>query len=252
MKFTLIQFDIAWEDRNSNRQTVENLLKEVTDTDVIVLPEMFTTGFSMNAALMAETMDGETVRCMQSWAEDKEALVLGSVIIIENGQYFNRLVAAYPDGAIQYYDKRHLFSYANEDETYTAGETVELFIYKQARILPQICYDVRFPVFSRYSADQDFNVMVYVANFPEKRIHAWNTLLMARAIENQCYVVAVNRSGTDGKAIYYDGSSQVIDYSGKRNVLIGPGTFAKTVFLDLSALDNFRVNFPFLQDRDTN
>lgn len=251
MKITLIQFDIAWENIQANLDKLDGLINPVENNDLIVLPEMFTTGFTMNAEEMAETMDGPGVTAMKNWARSKDMLIMGSLIIKEDGKFFNRMVSAHPDGTIQTYDKRHLFTFAGEDKHFSPGsETIEVVNYKGWRILPQICYDVRFPVFPSYRDDIAYDMMVYVANFPNKRISAWNHLLRARAIENQAYVIGVNRWGLDGLGNYYNGDSQFIDYSGKYLVRLGPGEWVEQTEADLDSLNKFRRNFPFLEDRD--
>lgn len=249
MKISLIQLDIVWEDIEANLHKVDRLLETLNATDMVVLPEMFSTGFSMNTS-MAEGMDGKGVKKMLEWASAKELLVCGSLMIREDDKFHNRFIAAYPDGSMHTYDKRHLFTFANEDQYFTPGASVATFDYKGWTFLPQICYDVRFPSFSRYSKKNAFDVMIYVANFPNKRISAWNQLLPARAIENQAYVVAVNRYGLDGTTHYYDGSSQVIDFSGKVIYRSAPGEHVHTVSINKASVDRQRSKFPFLQDRD--
>ncbi|MDX1685049.1 MAG: amidohydrolase [Saprospiraceae bacterium] len=251
MKITLVQFDIQWEDAPANLKKVDQLIRPLKDSDIIILPEMFSTGFSMNAESLAEPMGGPTVNEMKKWAGQLDALIMGSVIIMDKDAYYNRMIAAHPNGQINTYDKRHLFSYAGEEKYYSAGEDVEVFTYKDLRILPQICYDVRFPVFSRYSSKLDYDAIVYVANFPNKRQYAWEELLKARAIENEAYVFGVNRTGLDGLGNYYGGGSQIIDYSGKIIVYLSPGEWVRSVEIDIRGLKKFRQAFPFLKDRDT-
>ena len=193
---------------------MEGLLTLATEADVIVLPEMFTTGFTMNTSL-AETMDGVTAGKMKAWAAQHDALIMGSIIMEEGGKFYNRMLAVTPDGTVEHYDKRHLFTYANEDDHYAPGTEAKVVEYKGVRFMLQICYDVRFPGFVRYNEQLNYDAIVYVASFPNRRISAWNQLLPARAIENQCYVIAVNRYGMDGMNFYYDGCSQFIDYTGK-------------------------------------
>lgn len=250
MKFTIVQTDIKWEDISANISHVQNLLNDIEQSDVIVLPEMWTTGFTMNTQQNAENMNGSAVRQMKAWAKEKDALIIGSLIITENGQYFNRLIAAHPDGQMDTYDKRHLFSFAGEDKHYAPGQDVKTINFRDWTFLPQICYDVRFPVYSRYRRDLAYDAIIYVANFPNKRIDAWNQLLKARAIENECFVVAVNRTGMDGLDNYYSGGSQIIDYSGQSIVYLNAGEKTKTIKLKKTDLQKFRKAFPFLKDRD--
>lgn len=249
MKIALIQQDIVWEDITANHDKVEGLLTKATDADVIVLPEMFTTGFTMNTAL-AETMDGPTVHKMKDWASQYDALIMGSIIIQDNGHFYNRMLAVRPDGQVEYYDKRHLFSYANEQAHYSPGTEARVVEYQGVRFMLQICYDVRFPVFVRYNEQLKYDVIVYVASFPNRRISAWNQLLPARAIENQCYVVAVNRYGMDGMDYYYDGASQLIDYTGQVVHKAPVQECVSIVEIDVDKVRKFRNDFRFLPDRD--
>lgn len=251
MKCALVQLNISWENPQQNHDHLLQLLEPIDDHDLIVLPEMWTTGFTMNAKAMAENMDGPTVELMSQIARSKKALVMGSVIIQENNNFYNRMIAAHPNGKLDTYDKRHLFSFAKEDLTYTPGsEHVDIIEHNGWRILPQICYDLRFPVYSRFSEKRSYDLAVYVANFPNKRIDAWNQLLRARAIENQSFVIGVNRYGMDGMDFYYDGATQAIDYSGKILVYLNQAERIGSIELDLNGLQKFRQNFPFLKDRD--
>ncbi len=214
MKVAIIQTALIWENPNANRIQFEEKIRGIEqNVDLIVLPEMFSTGFTMNPETVAETMNGETISWMQTLAKHKNSAITGSLVIVENGKYYNRLVFVLPSGEIKHYDKRHLFSLAGEEKVYTKGKTKLIIEYKGFKICPLICYDLRFPVFSRNV--EDYDVLLYVANWPKPRINAWNALLKARAIENMCYVVGVNRIGEDQNNHVYNGNSQVIDYLGE-------------------------------------
>jgi predicted amidohydrolase len=213
MKIALIQIPLVWEDPKSNRASIEKKINAIESrTDLIVLPEMFTTGFTMQPERVAETMNGETIQWMQSLAKAKNAAITGSLIIVEEGKYYNRLVFVFPTGEIQQYDKRHLFTLAGEDGVFTAGTSKVLIEYKGWKICPLICYDLRFPVFSRNV--ENYDLLIYVASWPKTRIAAWDTLLKARAIENMSYTIGVNRLGVDGTNLEYVGHSQIVDYLG--------------------------------------
>jgi len=220
------------------------------DIDLIVLPEMFSTGFSMAPENLAEKWQGPTVKWMLRVAISKKAALAGSLIVEDNGKYFNRFVFVHPNGKIEYYDKRHLFRMSGEHNYYDAGSNRVIVSYKDFRILLQVCYDIRFPVWSRNR--DDYDMILVVANFPESRRLAWNTLLPARAIENQCYVVACNRVGKDGNDVNYTGESQIVTPLGK------PLTSAKsnenqiiTASISLQDLTNFRTSFPAYLDADS-
>ncbi|MFP9098849.1 amidohydrolase [Flavobacterium sp. RHBU_24] len=248
MKISLIQTALAWENAAENRKQFTALLGSITDTDLIVLPEMFATGFSMNPEAVAETMDGPTVQWMVETAMAKNVAITGSLVIEEEGRYYNRLFFVYPDGTIKTYNKRHLFTYAGEDKFYTPGTEKLIVDYKGWKICPLVCYDLRFPVFSRNT--EGYDVLLYVANWPQVRTTAWDTLLRARAIENLSYTIGVNRTGEDGNGHGYTGHSQALDALG--NYLLEPteanGVF--TVVLDKEALAATRKRFSFLDDRD--
>ncbi len=245
----LVQLDIAWEQPAKNLLKLEDILQDLDAVpDVIFLPEMFTTGFTMNAVAMAETMDGTTVRWMQEASVQKQCDLAGSLIIQEEGYYYNRLVWMGPDGIRGIYDKKHLFTMAGEDRVYTAGNKRLLVEKSGWNFYPFICYDVRFPVWTRVGKDAD--VMVFVANFPEKRIAAWSQLLVARAIENQCYVVGLNRYGWDGERHYYDGASVVINPLGETILALEEREMTGIVTLDGVQLELIRQDLPFLNDAD--
>lgn len=249
MKIALIQIPLAWEDPKSNRSYIEQKINSIeSGTDLLILPEMFTTGFTMQPERVAETMNGETLRWMQSLAKAKNCGITGSVIIVEEGNYYNRLLFIFPSGEIQYYNKRHLFTLAGEDKSYTKGTQKIIIEYNGWKICPLICYDLRFPVFARNV--EHYDLLLYVANWPTIRIQAWDTLLKARAVENMSYTIGVNRIGKDEKNYEYSGHSQVIDFLG--NYTTDPqekeGVFYAQ--LDKEALMKARIKLGFLKDQD--
>jgi len=249
MKIALLQTSLDWENPLENRshlsQKITGFLEEV---DLIILPEMFSSGFTMNPKAVGETMKGETIAWLQHLAKAKNCAITGSLIIKEKGNFYNRLVFVFPDGKMQHYDKRHLFSLAGEDKIYTAGKEKLIVEYKGFKICPLICYDLRFPVFARNV--EDYDVLLYVANWPKIRTNAWDILLKARAVENMCYTIGVNRTGVDGNNHEYIGHSQAVDFLG--NYIIQPheteGVFI--VELDKKKLDETRNKLAFLDDKD--
>lgn len=250
MKIALIQTSLAWENPIENRSHLaQKITSFMEDVDLIVLPELFSSGFTMNPKAVAETMDGETVLWVQHLAKAKNAAITGSLVIEENGKYYNRLLFVYPDGEIKTYDKRHLFTLAGEDKCYSAGEEKLILEYKGFKICPLVCYDLRFPVFARNI--ENYDLLLYVANWPKLRINAWDILLKARAVENMCYTIGVNRIGTDANNHEYSGHSQLVDFLG--NYLIEPqetdGVFI--VEIDKEKLLETRSKLAFLNDRDT-
>ncbi|MCF8319807.1 MAG: amidohydrolase [Flavobacterium sp.] len=249
MKVALIQAPLVWENPKQNRNYFEDKINSIKETiDLIVLPEMFTSGFTMNPKAVAESMQGETVLWLQVLAKAKNAAITGSLVIEEKGNFYNRLVFVFPSGAIKTYDKKHLFTLAGEDKAYTSGTQKLVFEYQGLKICTLICYDLRFPVFARNT--EEYDVLIYVANWPKPRINAWDALLKARAIENMCYTIGVNRMGEDPNKHDYPGHSQVIDELG--NYLIAPqeieGVFITT--LNKNTLEATRQKFGFLNDRD--
>lgn len=274
LKITLIQSNLFWENCEQNLEQFSKKISLIREqTDLIILPEMFTTGFSMQPEKFAESMTGKTVNWMKEQSHKKQCVITGSFICEENGFYYNRLVWMKPDGNYSTYDKRHLFSMANEDNHYTAGNKKIVEELKGWKICPLICYDLRFPVWSRntnipqqphnslrppshthyqsHKGEPDYDLLIYVANWPEKRSFPWKTLLLARAIENQCYVIGENRVGTDGNEIYYSGDSAVIDFKG--NILSKTPAheeYIETISLSYSGLEEFRKQFPVLNDGD--
>ena len=254
MRVSIVQSTLHWENATANRAMFTELLAPMAGTtDLVVLPEMFTTGFSMRARELAETMDGPTVTWMRERAKELNAALYGSAIIKNDGKYHNRGMFVRPDGDVTVYDKRHLFSFANEHEHYAPGMGREQTVveWRGWRILLQICYDLRFPVFARNRRNDGYDAVCYVANWPEARRHPWSTLLLARAIENQAYVIGVNRVGGDGNGHPYSGDSVIIDPRGQ--VIAGVGSSQAgiaTATLDLPALIDFRAKFPAGNDAD--
>ncbi len=248
LRLSLVQIPFYWEDPTANIQLLSEVLKPVQETDLIILPEMWSTGFSMNTSKLAETMDGFTVQQMLSLANSKNAAVAGSVMIRHHENYYNRFIFARPDGTIDYYDKKHCFGLAKEDLFFTPGSTRTMIEWMGWRIFPQICYDLRFPVWSRN--DLNYDLLIYVAQFPEKRRIAWSSLLAARAIENVSYAVGVNGIGKDGNDISYSGDSSVIDFEGQALLKMNSEHSVSTVVLDKEKLIAFRRAYPFLKDRD--
>ena len=248
---TGIQSSLHWEDKKANLQMLEEKIFSISQpTEIVVLPEMFSTGFSMQPKKLAETMDGETVEWMKRIAAKKKIILTGSVIIEEDRNFYNRLVWVLPNGQIGYYDKRHLFAYGDEDQHYTAGKKRLIASVKGWKINLMVCYDLRFPVWSRQQGDFEYDVLIYVANWPERRVHAWTTLLRARAIENQSYVIGVNRTGDDGNKIPYTGESMAVDPMGEILYHKNDEEDVFTVTLDKSHLEKTREKFPFWKDAD--
>lgn len=249
LNVTIVQADLLWHDAAGNRQQFTSTISDLQDeTDLIVLPEMFTTGFSMDAPELAETMNGESVAWMKEMAAISNASVCGSVIITEDQQYFNRFISASPDGDLVCYDKRHLFRLADEQKHYAAGSELVTLEINGWRVRPMVCYDLRFPAWSRNG--NSYDLLLYVANWPDRRHQAWETLLRARAIENLSYVAGVNRTGNDGNDIPYKGGSSIIDYLGADLANLGDREGTATAELDLEKLTEFRDRFAFHKDAD--
>src|SRR5680860_1792375 len=247
----IIQADLAWENIEENL----NLFSEKIDlidknVNLIVLPEMFSTGFSMNAGNLAEPPQGPAFKWMQEIARKRNVAVTGSLIVKENNNFYNRLYFVFPNTTFKTYDKRHAFTLAREDQTYTAGNERLIVNYKGWKICPLICYDLRFPVWARNT--EDYDLLIYVANWPETRIHAWDILLQARAIENMSYCIGVNRTGSDGNKYQYNGHSAIYDCLGKplfKNDR--EAEFTQVVSLEKSHVSETREKLKFLQDRDS-
>lgn len=248
LKLSLIQTDNVWEDIQANLEHLSQSIDQMKEsTDVLLLPELFSTGFTMKADRVAESMQGKGVRWMKNMADTRNCLVIGSLLIQEEEHYFNRLIAAFPNGDLLHYDKRHLFSFAGEDKVFKAGHKRLIFQYKGFRVCPLICYDLRFPVWSRNT--QNFDLLVFIANWPNARMLAWDALLRARAIENLCYVAGVNRIGVDNNQLTYTGHSSVYNAMGTE-LLMFESAAIRTVTLQKSHIEHTRDKFRFLEDRD--
>jgi len=262
---TLIQTRLFWEDKQANLQQLEEKIGQLQQpTHIIVLPEMFNTGFSMRPELLAEDMNGPTIDWMRRIAAQKRVILTGSIMAREavtgdesettaGFRFYNRLIWMLPNGEYGSYDKRHLFAYAGEDKHYAPGNRRLVASVNGWRFNLQVCYDLRFPVWARQqtAAEPEYDVLIYVANWPERRKHAWRTLLQARAIENQCYVVAVNRVGADGNDIYHSGNSMVVDPMGDILYEREHGEETHTVVLSKEHLQETRSRLPFLRDADS-
>jgi predicted amidohydrolase len=249
LTITLVQMDLVWEDIDANlRHTDELLAKQPVNTDIIFLPEMFSTGFSMNPKMLAETMEGSAVSWMRKKAKMLDAVVCGSLIIEETGKYYNRLVWMRPDGSCETYDKRHLFTLAGEHQVYDRGNTRLVTTWKGWKICPLVCYDLRFPVWSRNT--ENFDLLVYIANWPKSRILHWKNLIRGRAVENQCYGIALNRIGLDGNQKEYSGNTTLVDYNGTSLYEAIDVEDVFTISLDKEKLMQYRDRYQFLRDRD--
>ncbi|MBL7694427.1 MAG: amidohydrolase [Ferruginibacter sp.] len=264
---TTIQTNLHWEEKSANLRMLEEKIAAIEErTELVVLPEMFSTGFSMKPSELAEDMEGETMAWMKRVSRENGIILTGSFIATENAGYYNRLVWMLPNGQYGYYDKRHLFGYAGEDKHYQAGNKRLIASVNGWKINLQVCYDLRFPVWARnrvLDPDQnragapasttspEYDLLVYVANWPERRSHAWKTLLCARAIENQCYVIGVNRVGSDGNNIYHSGNSLVIDPLGQVLYHMADQEDVSTITLQKEKLEEVREKFPFWKDADS-
>ncbi len=248
-RITLVQASLEWENIDANLKLFSEKLEHISKTDLIVLPEMFSTGFSMNASALAEQSEGRTFQWMLQQAKDHDTAVTGSFIVKEKDNFFNRLFFIFPNGEFKKYDKKHTFTLAGEHKVYSKGETRLVVNYKGWKICPLVCYDLRFPVWARNT--EDFDVLIYVANWPEKRISAWDALLKARAIENMCYCVGVNRIGIDGNNYAYPGHSAIYNVLGDQiSTTNFEKEFNETVFLEKTHIQESREQLMFLEDRD--
>jgi len=250
LKVAVIQSEINWENTEQNRKNFSEKIHAITqEIDLIILPEMFSTGFTMNPSGVAETMEGETILWLKDIAKEKKTAITGSLIIKEDGNYYNRLVFVFPSGKIQTYDKRHTFTLSGEDKIYTAGDKNLIVAYKGWKICLLICYDLRFPVWARNI--ENYHLLIYVANWPKPRINAWNTLLEARAIENMSYCIGVNRIGLDANGHEYTGNSVAYDSLGTQISNIKPNEdITEIITLDKKGLIKTREKFRFLDDKD--
>lgn len=258
LKVSIIQSELYWENVDQNLKMFTQKIAAISNpTDIIVLPEMFNTGFSMDSERLAESMDGKTTVWMKEQAVRSDAVVTGSLIVSENGDYYNRLIWAQPDGEFYIYDKRHLFRMAGEHNHFTSGKERLIVTYKGWRICPLICYDLRFPVWARNSSlttqhtPPAYDILIYVANWPAVRKQPWSKLLEARAIENQCYVIGVNRVGEDGNGIAYSGNSVVVNPKGEIiSTVEESADMTDSIDLSLAELNDFREKFPVSLDGD--
>ncbi|MHA7842136.1 MAG: amidohydrolase [Winogradskyella sp.] len=248
LNVALVQTTLAWENPKANRIHIEDKVSSIT-ADLIVLPEMFSSGFTMNPSEVAETMNGETITWLKTLSKTKNAAIVGSLVITENDNYYNRLVFVEPNGTLITYDKRHTFTLAGEHKVYTAGSEKIIIDYKGFKICPLVCYDLRFPVWARNT--EDYDILIYVANWPKVRIAAWDTLLKARAIENMAYSIGVNRVGLDGNNYEYSGHSAAYDVLGHRMDSIPENTeIVEVIALEKSHITKYRERLGFLKDRD--
>jgi predicted amidohydrolase len=251
LRISLVQTALEWQNAAANRAHFSELLAPLAgETDIVVLPEMFTTGFSMAAHDLAEPPQGPSVAWMQAQARQLDAVLLGSLIVEVDGRCFNRLHWVTPEGGVSHYDKRHLFRMGDEHRVFCAGDKTLLCHWRGARIAPLICYDLRFPVWSRRRPDYDYDVLIYVANWPNKRAYAWTQLLKARAIENQAVTIGVNRVGRDGIGVPHQGDSAAFDALGHSLLELGAAATVATVKLDLASQVQFREKFPAQLDAD--
>ena len=248
LRVTLIQSKLLWENIDANLSMFEEKISSIENTDVILLPEMFSTGFSMKPERFAEEMNGKTVPWMRAMAEKRNAAICGSVMIKADGKFFNRLIWFQPEGNFFTFNKRHLFRMGEENNHYTAGEKKLIVDYKGWKICPLVCYDLRFPVWSRNT--ENYDLLLYVANWPQRRNHAWKSLLVARAIENQSYVIGLNRVGDDGNKIQHSGDSSVVNAKGEILFQEADNEIIHTTELSKSELLDYRKEFPVLMDRD--
>lgn len=250
LRCLLVQTQLFWADAEANRRQLEAIARsEGPDCDLVVFPETFTSGFLGDAEAEPETMDGATLGWMKSLAAELDCVLCGSVAISTGKGRVNRFLWVPPDGNVEFYDKRHLFSFGGEDKRYVAGHERKVFQYRGWRICPQICYDLRFPVWCRNRGDYD--VLLFVANWPEPRTPAWTALLKARAIENQCYVIGVNRSGRDPRGLEYAGGSAVYDPLGQVVLELGTVESSKSTHIQMDNLIEIRSQLPFQQDADS-
>jgi len=250
LKIALIQTDVVWQNTEQNRirfsEKINGILEEV---DIVVLPEMFSTGFSMVPKNIAETMQGETVKWMKSLSSEKKTAICGSLIISEENNFYNRFIFVHPSGKIEYYNKRHLFSLAGEDKVYTQGNNKLIIDFKGWKICPLVCYDLRFPVWARNI--EEYDVLMYVANWPKPRVAAWDTLLKGRSIENMCYTVGVNRVGKDANNLEYSGHSAAYDCLGEKLTQTNPNEECiEIVVLNKNHISEIRKQLNFLSDKD--
>lgn len=256
LTITTIQTKLLWENKAANLQMLEEKIDSIPErTELVILPEMFSTGFSMNPEVLAEDMEGTTLAWMKEVSNKNRIALTGSVIISEGEKFYNRMIWMLPNGEFGFYDKRHLFAYAQENEHYSSGKKRLIASIKGWKINLQVCYDLRFPAWSRQqlseTGEPEYDLLIYVANWPAARSHAWKTLLCARAIENQCFVVGVNRVGKDGKDIHYSGDSMVIDPLGEVLYHMSDDEDIFTITLEKEHVNQVRQKYPFWRDADS-
>lgn len=252
MKVLSVQSNIYWENPKENFINVSNLLDSFGPCDLIVLPEMFNTGFSMDSYKIAETESGKSVNWLKELAKSKQSAVIASLAILEDNKYYNRLYCVFPNGELKHYNKRHLFRMAGENNHYTQGNQNITIKIKEFRFRPMICYDLRFPVWSRNEKNTGYDCLIYIANWPSKRALAWTSLLRARSIENQSYVIGVNRVGVDGNDVNYSGDSRVFNFSGERmDSFESNQTQVQATDLNITQLNDYRKKFPCGMDADS-
>ncbi|MEO7443988.1 MAG: amidohydrolase [Ferruginibacter sp.] len=256
LTITTIQTKLLWENKAANLQMLEEKIDSIPErTELVILPEMFSTGFSMNPEALAEDMEGTTLAWMKEVSNKNRIALTGSVIISEGEKFYNRMIWMLPNGEFGFYDKRHLFAYAKENEYYSSGKKRLIASIKGWKINLQVCYDLRFPAWSRQqlseTGEPEYDLLIYVANWPAARSHAWKTLLCARAIENQCFVVGVNRVGKDGKDIHYSGDSMVIDPLGEVLYHMSDDEDIFTITLEKEHVNQVRQKYPFWRDADS-
>ena len=255
LRIALLQTDLFWKDKVANLAMLEEKIWEIEEEiDLLILPEMFPTGFSMDAVELAEPMNLMVTKWMKQMAAQLKATVTGSIIISENQRFYNRLLWVSPDGKVSWYDKRHLFRMAGEEKIFTAGEQLPIFELKGWKVCPQICYDLRFPVWSRnlsLEGDLAYDLIFYIASWPAARVSAWDALLPARAIENLSYSIGVNRLGEDGNGVSYVGHSAVYDFKGTKILDLAEKESIQIVKLDASDLETYRRKFPAYMDSDS-
>jgi predicted amidohydrolase len=249
---TLIQSTLHWENISANLEMFSKKIDAITETtDLIILPEMFSTGFSMSPETFAEDMNGSTVNWMREKAKQKNAVICGSFMCKDHGSFYNRLIWMRPDGTFSKYDKRHLFSIGLEHEHYTAGSEKLIELVKGWKVCPLVCYDLRFPVWSRRTVAADYDLLIYVANWPERRAFHWKTLLLARAIENQAFVIGLNRVGLDANDVSHSGDSVLIDPRGLvLSSLEANADGNETIVIEKTGLIEYRSQFPAINDAD--
>lgn len=247
LSISLFQIPLAWNMPLANKKVIENYLESLSNIDIVVLPETFTTGFAVTS-FTAETMQGDTVKWMLAMAKKYRLALVGSLFIAENNLVYNRMIFATPNKELQWYDKWHLFGMGNEAKLLAKGTKLPIFSYKNWKIKPLICYDLRFPVTTRNT--ENYDLIICIANWPQSRIEAWDTLLKARAIENLCYVVGVNRIGKDANALKYTGHSNVYDPTGKALLETSKNESVSTAIVTKNRVAELRDKFPFLNDRD--